>query len=291
MFDRSTVPFGKVAWVVVGTGIVALAAFVVYSFVGAIVVGVFLYYALRPLQRWLDDRVTHPGLSAMVVFLAVGLPMLLVLAFGGLTAARELEQFMRVTNLGEYRSLIEPYLDVAALTQSGRVTQVIRNALPRVVEGLGFLFTWSLRLFVAITVAYYLLRDDEKSAAWFRRTFADEDGGVEFAEGIDDDLTTIYTGNLITVGISALIAVVTFSVLDLVAPSGTGVAFPLLLGLVTGIATLVPAVGIKLVYVPYALFLLWQHVVGGGVPLWYPIVFLLVTLVVVDSIPDFFIRS
>jgi predicted PurR-regulated permease PerM len=152
-------------------------------------------------------------------------------------------------------------------------------------------FTWALRLFVLITFAFYLLRDDYKIAGWFRENFEAYPAAITFFEAIDDDLDTIYTGNLLTVAATGLIAVVTFYALDLLAPGPVGIAYPVLLGLVTGVATFIPAVGMKLVYVPYAGYLLWQSLVRGATPLWFPVVFVLVTLVVVDAVPDFFIRS
>lgn len=281
----------KVAWSVLGVAITAMVAFVVYSFIGAIVVGIFLYYATRPVDRWLDSRFEHRRVNATVTLLLVGVPMLVVLVYAGLTAVRQVDQVLAMANASDYRSLLQPYVDVASVLTTERLTNVVRNALPRLVGLLGVVFTWSLRIFVAVTVAYYLLRDDEYVASWFRGTFGDEYGAVDFMEGVDDDLTTIYTGNLITIALTGVIAVVVYYALDTVAPSGTGVAFPLLLGLVTGVATLVPAVGIKLIYFPYTAYLLWQAVRGGTSPLWFPVAFFLVTLVVVDSIPDVFIRS
>jgi len=148
-----------------------------------------------------------------------------------------------------------------------------------------------LRLFVSFTLAFYLLRDDYKIAQWFRRSFEHQPAAVTFVEQVDADLTTIYTGNLITIGASGLLAVSTYYVLDIIAPAGTGVQFPFLLGLLTGVATLIPAIGMKLIYYPYTGYLVWQVVSKGEGSLWFPVVFFLVTVVVVDVIPDFFIRS
>jgi len=80
-----------------------------------------------------------------------------------------------------------------------------------------------LRLFVSFTLAFYLLRDDYKIAQWFRRSFEHQPAAVTFVEQVDADLTTIYTGNLITIGASGLLAVSTYYVLDIIAPAGTGV--------------------------------------------------------------------
>jgi len=130
-----------------------------------------------------------------------------------------------------------------------------------------------------------------KIAQWFRRSFEHQPAAVTFVEQVDADLTTIYTGNLITIGASGLLAVSTYYVLDIIAPAGTGVQFPFLLGLLTGVATLIPAIGMKLIYYPYTGYLVWQVVSKGEGSLWFPVVFFLVTVVVVDVIPDFFIRS
>jgi len=148
-----------------------------------------------------------------------------------------------------------------------------------------------LRISVAFTVAFYLLRDDDKVAHWARESFPGESGVVSFLEGVDADLTTIYTGNLITIGATGLIAVVVYYGLDFVSPPATGIQYPLLLGLLTGVGTLVPAVGMKLVYVPYTGFLAWRSLASGGGPVWFPALFFFVTLVAVDVVPDVLIRS
>jgi len=86
---------GSVAWILVGVLITAVVAFVLYSFVGAIVVGIFLYYATRPIYRWIDQWTEHPDLSATVTLLTVGLPILLILAYATFVGIREIDQFLQ----------------------------------------------------------------------------------------------------------------------------------------------------------------------------------------------------
>lgn len=283
------VPWGKVGWSIAGLLITGLVGFVLWSFFGAIVVGIFLYYAVRPVYRWLDGRIDHPDVNATLSLLLVGLPILLVLAYGAFVGLQELNRLLEVTNLEQYRASLQPYLDFLG-TGDGQLAGMAQNVAPQVLSAAGLVFTWLLRLFVIFAVAFYMLRDDRKIARWARETFSGEYGMVSFLDAVDEDLTTIYTGNLITIGVTGLIAVVAYYALDLVAPGGTGVAFPLLLGLLTGVSTLIPAVGMKLVYFPYTGFLLWQNFQGDG-SLWFPVAFFLVTLVVVDTVPDIFIRS
>lgn len=281
----------KTVWILVGVLITLLAAYVLYSFFGALVVGLFLYYATRPVYRRLDDWFDHPDVNAAGTLVLVGLPFLLVLGYATVVGAREVDQFLRAANLDRLRSVIQPYLHVVSPGGEYGIIGFLRNSVSRVTGITAAVFTWMLRLFVIVTFSFYLLRDDHKLASWFRRTFGEYPAAVAFVDDVDGDLTTIYTGNLITIGVTALIAVAVFYGLDAVAPDGTGIGFPVLLGLVVGAATLVPAVGMKLVYFPYAGYLLWQAQTTEAVPLWFPVAFFVVTLVAVDSVPDFVIRS
>lgn len=285
--DRSA----SIIWVLVGILITSLVAFVLYSFVGAIVTGIFLYYATRPIYRWVDDRIGRPSLSAMLTLLTVGLPILLVLAYAAFIGIREADQFFAVADLEQLRTVLEPYVELVSGSEGQGLFGVLRDNVSRVSGFASAAMTWLLRLFVAFTLAFYLLRDDQKIARWFRQTFSDQPSAVTFMVRVDDDLTTIYTGNLITIGVSGLLAVVVYYGLDVIAPAGPGVQFPILLGLLTGVATLIPAIGMKLVYVPYTAFLVFRSVSGGEGPLWFPVVFFLVTAVVIDMFPDIFIRS
>ncbi|WP_435092880.1 AI-2E family transporter [Halorubrum sp. N11] len=279
------------AWILIGVLITAMVAFVLYSFVGAIVIGVFLYYATRPIYRWIDQWTEHPDLSATVTLLTVGLPILLILTYAAFVGVREADRFFAVANLEQLRTVLAPYVDIVSGSEEQGLFGILRDNASRAQGFASSATAWLLRLFVSFTLAFYLLRDDYKIAHWFRRSFENQPAVVTFAERVDDDLTTIYTGNLITIGASGLLAVSTYYALDVIAPTGMGVQFPVLLGLVTGVATLIPAIGMKLIYYPYTGYLVWQVVSKGEGSLWFPVVFFLVTLVVVDVIPDFFIRS
>lgn len=114
---------------------------------------------------------------------------------------------------------------------------------------------------------------------------------MALGERVDDDLRTIYTGNLITIGLTGLIAVAVYYVLAVVASAEPGVEFPVLLGLLTDVFTLIPTLGVKLIYFPYTGYLAWLAVSGGGGQLRFPVVFFVVTLVFVDVSPNFVVRS
>jgi len=279
-----------VGWATAGLLILLVVGYVLYSFLGAILLGLFLYYATRPVYRWLDERFGHPDVNAFLTLLTVGLPILLILGYASLVAINELDQLLDQANLEQLRGLIRPYVDLASLTDPQEILGRFSGSVPELVSILGAAFTWTIRIFVAITVAFYLLRDDRKIADWLGNSFHREYGVVSFLGGVDDDLTTIYTGNLITIGATGLIATVVYYGFSLFAPPSVDVVAPILLGLLTGVATLIPAVGIKIIYVPYVAFLTYQAVTANA-PLWYPAVFLVVIVLIVDSFPDIVIRS
>lgn len=280
-----------VGWAIAGLCIFLLVSYVLFSFVGAIVLGLFLYYATRPVYRWLSPRFDHPDLNAFVTLMTVGLPLLLILAYAALVGVRELDTLFDQANLDQFRSMLEPYVDVAELTDPGQLIERFSGRASELASLTAVAFTWLLRIFVAIAVAFYLLRDDENIAAWARQSFHEKYGVVSFLEGVDDDLDTIYTGNLITIGATGLIAIAVYLGLSFVSPPSITVAAPILLGLLTAVATLIPAIGMKLVYVPYVGYLVWQTVTTPEAPLWFPVVFLVVTVVAIDSFPDIVIRS
>ena len=282
--------FDWLAWFLVGVAVVGVAAFVIHAFVGALVFGLFLYYALRPVYRWLDERSDHGDVNATLTLLTVGLPVVLILVYALLTGVRELDVLLQESGLERFRSVLEPYVDVASVTDPSWLVDLLRGNTGRVVSVVAAASIWLVRLFVALVVAFYLLRDDRSVARWFRDVFEDTPSVVAFAENIDGDLTTIYTGNLLTIGATGLVAVATFYAFDLLA-GGNLVSYPLLLGLLVGVATLVPVVGIKLVYVPYTAVLLFRSLALGAVPVWVPVAFFALSVVVVDFVPDMFIRS
>jgi predicted PurR-regulated permease PerM len=75
------------------------------------------------------------------------------------------------------------------------------------------------------------------------------------------------------------------------APAGTAIPAAALVGLLAGAASLIPIVGMKIIYVPVALYMTVRGVLtAGGESLWFVVLFAVVSVIVVDSIPDFLLR-
>ncbi|MEA5386515.1 AI-2E family transporter [Haloarculaceae archaeon H-GB2-1] len=107
---------------------------------------------------------------------------------------------------------------------------------------------------------------------------------------VDRNLRIIFFGNILNALVTGLIAVVVYLVLNAFAPSVVAIPRPAFVGLLVGAASLVPAIGIKLVTWPIGLYLLARAALVDPNTLWFPAVFVVVSAVVVDYIPDQLLR-
>lgn len=296
----------RAVWTGLGLGIALAIGFALFSYLGTMLFALFLYYATRPLYRRLDRHMNHPNVTATVTILLIVLPMAAVVGYAGLVALQELDQFLAASDFDAARSALEPYLSVAREGNVDRIRELLASETGRSIasslqQGLpgafGRLSTVAgvtigilARFFLMLTVLFYLLRDDEKLRQWFVHSIDGDETIVSFLDGVDDDLQTIFVGNLAVVGVAAVVAAGTYLALNLVASGGQVVGTPVLLAFLIGIGTLIPAVGMKIVYVPYGLYIL-ALALATSTPLWQPIAFFALSFTVVDTVPDFFARS
>lgn len=303
-FDR--LEFGQAVWILLGIAIGSVIVVGLTTYIGAFLFALFLYFATRPLYHRLNAALDHPNLAVTLTVLVVVFPLLLVAGYAVIIALQELNQFLTTHPLDGIRAYLQPYLGLVRERQFQRLWEllvtnpeqplppearrVIRRVLGRVSTIAGLVFAVLTQLFLVSIFLFYFLRDDYKVRDWFFESVDHDKRVVEFVAKVSNDLETVFFGNLAIIAVSGGIAVFTYYALNFVAPGGRVVSIPVLLGLLTGIATLIPLVGMKIVYIPYTALLLGTTATTET-PLWHPLAFFLVTLVLVDTIPDFFIRS
>ncbi|CQH58005.1 AI-2E family transport protein [Halobacterium hubeiense] len=293
-FDR-----GRLAWWAGAAVLGGVLAFTVYSFLGTFVLGIFIYYATRPVYRRLERWIPRPTIRAVVALVTLALPAMLVVAYTTAVGLQELERFVDAQNvdLGHVETLLDPYLDVSTIVQDPQaflnqpsVQEALASTASNALQYVGFLGTLFVHLFAVVIVAFYLLRDDHRLGGWFQRRFTDGSGVAEaYARAVDRDLSTVFFGNIVFAFATGVIAAVSYGTLDALSPAGIAIPYPVLFGLITGIASLVPVVGIKLVWMPLAgwlAFVAFQSGTGYG----FVAVFVAVAAVVVDFIPDLLLR-
>ncbi len=293
----------RLAWWVVGLifGIVTL--FVFYTFIGTFALGLFMYYATRPIYDRLESRLGHPGVTAILSLLAIAFPILVLVAYAVAVSAMEVAEIAGGSVEG-YEGILRPYLDLSSLTvHPHRIIELARESQDAFVrlggpELLGGIVTAAstfgltlLQLFVALALAFYLLWDDDKLVRWFVRDIGGKRSTVySYGSAVDSNLQTVYFGSILQAFIVALAAGVVYNLADFVAPPGLSIPLPTLLGLLTGVASLIPHVGTKLVYVPIAVSLVIRAFEQGITLLWFPLVFVVVVVLVLDVVTEAVIR-
>jgi len=290
-----------VGWVLLGLFVAGVFAFVFYSYVGTFVFAVFIYYATRPVYRRVKQYVRPPSLAAGVSLFLLALPVLLLVGFTVLIAVSEVQSFLAQNQLntvaGQTKADIYATSEINRLTSPGELARDLPDMLDRlqdagIIAGVRAIGNALMHGFIMVGVAFYLLRDDQQFSRWARDTFGDESGLLEeFMDAVDHDYHQVFFGNILNALIIGLIAAVTYNAVNFVSPAGLSVPYPTLIGLLSGAASLIPLVGMKLVYVPVTVYLFGTALTAGGVDsLWFPATFAAVAFFVVDVIPDMVLR-
>ncbi|MDQ2073268.1 AI-2E family transporter [Haloarcula sp. NS06] len=315
----------RVLLTIAGVALLLVVGLVLSEFLPTLVFTVFLYYASRPIYRrlgrlplpdsFLNRAVPYQKqvhAAATIFFfllpfvLLVGYTIVLVIpelqsffGEGGLGAAY-LSQFQELqgdsppgplANLGFSEVLAMGPAEVVDLLRNETVQSWLGRVSDTLIGSVSLLTSLLLRVFIMFAGTYYLLTDGPRLVGWFLDTF--DGSGVlrKYAAAVDEELSSILFGNILNALVTGVIGIFVFSLYNLVAPGSVQIPFAPLVGALTGIGSLIPVVGMKIVYLPVAALLAVSAVVTGQTAaLAWVALFLVVTLVVVDTIPDFLIR-
>jgi predicted PurR-regulated permease PerM len=290
------VDWPRAFWIGFGVILASVVAFVTYSFIGTFVFGVFIYYATRPLYRRVYARLRQRTLSALAALFLLALPVLALLYYTIAIALQEFSRFAEDTDLGPYADVVEPYIDISEVVQNpqGLLSAAgdpgsILDAFGQFLGYIGIVGTALIHGFVMFALAFYLLRDGASLAEW-GNGFLDDRGVLErYFREVDRSFHKVFYGNILNAIVTAAIGAITFSLVDFVAPMGLSVPYPALTGLLAGAASLIPILGMKIVYVPMAGYIATQAwFTGEG--WWFVALFVGTAFVVVDTIPDLLVR-
>ena len=256
----------------------AVVAYVVGSFIGLVVLGLFGYYATRPICVRLRSVTGSRSLAATLTALSVIVPILLLFAIVGLRLFQAVRsQFGDGNVVG---TLIARITGVDALTPDQREQLITLLSNPTSVldaggslwSNLGTVVTTLqgvvgglFLLGLATTLAYFLLANDDDISAGLIELIGGRDStAYAYASAVDSDLESVFFGNLLFVVASSILATAAYAGTNLVAPPGLQVPMVLVAGFLTGIASLIPVVVGKIVYIPIVASLGVQAVSGDG---------------------------
>lgn len=290
-FDRS-----RVLWWVLVAALAGTLGLVVYSYIGTFVFGIFIYYAARPVYRRLRLVVGNPGTAAAGALFAFEIPFLAVVGYLLFLAVKELERsagagaeivawFLPMPPAELDRAIADPREYVSSFDVAS-ISEVISTGG----DVLGPVATFLLHFSLAIALAFYLLRDGDRIADWFRDEVGEDSALWLYATLVDRDFQVVYFGNIRTVVVVAFLALGIYNGLNVIAPPGLRIPLPNVLALLTGAATLVPIVVGKIVYVPMTAYLGLQAVESDPQTLWFPAVVAVVALLALDLFPIMVVR-
>ena len=294
----------RIGWWSFGLALGAALVFVLYTFIGTFVFGVFIYYSTRPIYRRLKRRVRPPSLAAAVSLFALALPALALVAYALSIALGELLKYVNggafdptrwpLLNQEMLDSVADPEAILALdLEQylSADGLQSLASSLGSAADTVAFVGVGAIHLFVMLALAFYLLRDGDRLSRWAVRKFGDDRGVLEaYGRAVDRDFKAIFFGNILNAVLTGSIGVLAYSILNVYAPPGMAIPAAPLVGLLAGVASLIPIVGMKLVYFPVALYLGVVGALNDPTTLWFVVLFASVSFVIVDIIPDLILR-
>lgn len=289
-----------------GVGLVVLAlfalvAYVAVRFITVVVFAIFLYYAVRPIYRFLERFGLPRRVRALLSLVVFGIPFIVLLAYTIAIVVLEVQTFLAAYDVQD--QVIDQALEQVGVVGfdleemqevlTGAASQAsLSVVLVSLFGTISLVSSAFVQLLILVVLTYYMLIDGPRLVSWLITTY-DESGVVdEFVRAVDPELSMTLFGNIVNVFVTAIAGVATFYTYNFFAPEVVQVPFPALIGALAGIGSLIPVVGIKLVYIPVTIGLGAMAWLAGDLSLLAPVgVLLVVSAIVVDFIPDFFIRA
>jgi len=287
---------------VFGVSVGVVIGFIAFQFIAALSISVFLYYSLRRYHKALRRFRLPSRVRAVIVLTSVAIPLMLLIGYSIVLAAIEIRRFVTQYEFIALASETVPWFGgietIPEFTigglyeayQAGQLDAFIAFATENATFVTNLISSFFLNLFITVVVTYYLLVDGHRIREWLLK-FDDDAIIRKYLEAVDEELEAVFFGNLLNVVATSLIAIGVFRGYNLIAPAAAQVPYPTLAGGLTGLASLIPVVGMKVVYVPLTLAAAVPIVTSGDTSIvGYVAGFFLAALIVVDTIPDLILR-
>ena len=271
---------GRIGWWLFIAVLGAAAAFIAYSFVGVLTLGVFGYYATRPIYRRLDALLGRDGLAAALTIVFLIGPIILLALYAGFQAFQQIQGLV-ASNSGGLAGLVRDSFGLGQLSGEQRQAvlsvlqdpsqlvsqpgQVAQTALGVGFQALSAILGAMVLISLALTLAYFLLEREEGLSAALVELFGGRDtAAYAYASLVDEDLESVFFGNLLFVLVMSAVAAVAYWTTNLLTPPAMNIPMIFTLAFLTGVSSLVPLVVGKLIYLPVTAYLTVQAVRTDG---------------------------
>ncbi|WP_458187410.1 AI-2E family transporter [Haladaptatus sp. NG-WS-4] len=284
-------------WWIAGLIVFGIIAAVVFTFLPWVVLGLFIYYVARPINRRLRSRLG--GFSPVVSLLLIVVPVVIFLgvflavAIGQLAAfadsdmaARFLEQ--SPVAVGTIPNDPDQLVTAATTTLQDPSVQSVIADVQAIVGGTAASLSM---MFLSVLFAFFLLSEDRRLARWGRKFLLGDDAlSISYLEAVDEGLNSVYFGYTLTIFAIMILTAIIYNVFNLFAPGNLLIPATILLAVITGIFTLVPIVGRSIIYLAIAAILAVGAIQRDPTSIWYPLVFFLFMAIAFDNVVRTYIR-
>jgi len=275
--DRS-----RIGWWLFVALLALAAAYLAYAFAGLLVTGIFGYYATRPINARVDQVIDTDALAAAVTVLVVLVPVVVLTLYAGFQFVTGLASL--VGDAVDPLSLAAQYLGLDGVPASEQEAlrtairnpdefvrnpqQAARTVLQRGATAVRLLAQTLLFVALAVTLSYFLLENDDTLSAALERLFGGRDTtAYAYATALDADLESVFFGNFLFVVVMFVVATAAYTATNWLVPTAAAIPMVLVLGFLTGVASLIPIVVGKIIYVPVLGYLAFQATRTDGLAL------------------------
>jgi len=290
---------GGVFWWIYVSVLAGAVLFIAHSFVGLFVLGLFGYYAVRPISNRFETVIESKRVSAGLTALTVLAPVLVLTLYAGI---RVFQQVQRQFDGNVIPALVSRFagFDVesgapASLRDPPSIAELVdllsESAVKQALAALDAVFGTVLLVSLAVTLSYALLVYDEAISDAFAKLVDGRDETVySYALAVDTDLESIFFGNFLFVLVMSFVATATYAGTNLVAPAGLQIPMVFTLGILTGLTSLIPIVVSKVIYIPVVAYLALTTAQDGSGQFLFVGGLLVVYVFVLDLIPQSLIQ-
>lgn len=304
----------------VGVFVSILIGYMFANFIGALSLGIFIYYSTRPVyDRLIKYKYINKTMAAFlspllfvipVCFLVLYTIRIVMVEFRSLIVQTSdrfitfidketIQEFFDsefANNIPTIESIrqfdIEQPLQLIQNLDSQTFESSLEVGIQSIIYTASSLSDIFFIFFIAFSLAFYLLRDDDIISKKFMNLVNYDKEINEYAKSVDKDLEIVFFGNILLAILTAILGAVVFTIVSYFFPGGDILAYPALIGILCGVTSLIPVIGMKLVYWPVTVVLFGIGVLESGIPdgLVFPAAFFLIAFVIIDTIPDLIAR-
>jgi len=295
-------------WILIGLATALMLAYMLHPFTGILVYSIFVYYITRPLYERILPTLKSKSVSAIASIVILALPVILVIMYTIGVASVEMNKFLAETDFQSVYNLemLNETTNIAGTIKLGELLNIMSakkdisntaialasnagNVALTVISGA---FNVLFSLFLVFVITFYLLIDGSEVRSWLKKTLLPKESLVDrFLDELDFDLSNVFHGNILTAGVIAVIASILFTVIGYTS-NIISIPYPVLLGILCGIASFIPVVGVALVWLPLTIYLTADAYIKGMLPdsTTSILLFFTATYLLADWLPNMLLR-